>query len=156
MAHEMSGYEGTEKTLEVSFSLNRGLGLHALSNQDWAIILNEARCRILSESRSEHLVAFVLSESSLFIYKWQLHLKTCGSSTLLKCLPKLIEIATKKANMELYDVRFSRKNYLFPIAQKVRKESVEELIGTGSGGEAFALLLLSLLIERLFVNNRPR
>ena len=156
MAHEISGYEGTEKTLEVTFALNRGFGLHAISKHDWSIVLNEARCRILSETRSEQVIAFVLSESSLFIYNWQLHLKTCGSSTLLKCLPKLIEFACKKAEMVLYDVRFSRKNYLFPIAQKGPHDSFANELKYGLScvsnleKEAFAFTLGDLLEVKKF------
>lgn len=112
------GYEGTEKTLEITFVRERGRNLHRVERRDWDAILSEARCQILSEVRNEEVVAFVLSESSLFIYEWELHLKTCGSSTLLRCLPKLLETTCREGGMTLENVRFSRKNYSFPDDQQ--------------------------------------
>jgi S-adenosylmethionine decarboxylase len=58
----------------------------------------------------------VLSESSLFVYDHRLIMKTCGTTTLLRCLGTLFEYADKMG-MQLSWVGYSRKNFLFPTAQ---------------------------------------
>jgi len=59
--------------------------------------------------------SYVLSESSLFIRDDRILLKTCGSTCLLACLPRLIEMAIEYA--DVVGVYFSRKDYLFPEKQ---------------------------------------
>ena len=125
--HGALGYEGPEKTLEVSFVPDEGHGLHAVRQAQWETVLEHARCRILSESRSAAVVAFVLSESSLFVYPWKLFLKTCGTTTLLACLPSLFEITTA-LGMRLDWLRFSRKNFTFPSDQTYPHTSFPEEI----------------------------
>lgn len=55
----------------------------------------------------------MLSESSLFVYSHKIIAKTCGTTTLLRMLPPLLErVAAKK--MEVEWVAYSRKDFLFP------------------------------------------
>jgi S-adenosylmethionine decarboxylase len=57
--------------------------------------------------------AYVLSESSLFVWPFKMMLKTCGTTTLLRCLPRLLKY-TALLGLELEWVGYSRKNYSFP------------------------------------------
>jgi len=116
LTHGSLGYEGPEKTLEVAFSSGSGAGLHAVPMATWESVLAMAKCRILSVMHGKNVMAFVLSESSLFVYPWKLYLKTCGTTTLLICLPILFK-ATSALGMELDWLRFSRKNFTFPSDQ---------------------------------------
>lgn len=61
--------------------------------------------------------AYVLSESSLFVYRHRYIMKTCGTTTLLCCLNTLFQFADN-LGMEIDWVVYSRKNLLFPSAQK--------------------------------------
>jgi len=65
---------------------------------------------------NDHLDAYVLSESSLFVYPYMLVLKTCGTTTLLRCIKVLIEQA-HKIGLVLDWIGYSRKNFLFPDDQ---------------------------------------
>lgn len=101
-------FEGPEKTLEVCFRHKNGTvplpndverdgrtGLRRLSRDDLDRICARARCTILSSVSNKFLDAYVLSESSLFVYPYMLVLKTCGTTTLLRCIALLIDFGRK-------------------------------------------------------------
>lgn len=112
-------FEGPEKTLEVCFrnldgSLAHGpveseekIGLRRLNRDEVARICGRARCTILSSVSNRYLDAYVLSESSLFIYPYMLVLKTCGTTTLLRCISLLIDFGRKLGLGKSYDVLFN-------------------------------------------------
>ena len=79
-------------------------------------MLDLAKCTIISHSTNNYFDAFVLSESSLFVYPYKVMIKTCGTTTLLKTVPKLLEYASR-FSLEVELVLFSRKNFLFPDKQ---------------------------------------
>jgi hypothetical protein len=54
----------------------------------------------------------------MFVFPQKFILKTCGTTTLLSALPKILEIAKKEAGLEDIDALFySRKAFLFPEKQ---------------------------------------
>lgn len=68
-------------------------------------------------SRSNHeLDAYVLSESSLFVYPERLMLKTCGTTELLAAVPLLLSLAAG-LHMSPRHVKYSRASFLFPEKQ---------------------------------------
>ena len=121
-------YEGAEKTLEVHFqAADRKIGtLRELPQQIWDDILDYARCQILSKTSGTSLDAYVLSESSLFIYDWKICLKTCGKTTLLKCLHPLFQVVEKNLGARADWFRYSRKNFCFPSDQIFPHNSFDE------------------------------
>lgn len=112
------GFEGPEKRLEIDFKKNpaRPLGLRSFTRDQWQDMLDYAKCTIISQESNEYFDAYVLSESSLFISPQKLMVKTCGTTTLLHCIPKIMEYA-QLIDLELELVMFSRKNFLFPQEQ---------------------------------------
>lgn len=90
----LPGFEGPEKVLEIDFTPGKGpsRGLRDIARAQWDSILTDARCTILATMSNEKMDSYVLSESSLFVYPLKLILKTCGTTTLLMCLPRLLEI----------------------------------------------------------------
>mmetsp|Transcript_11928 Transcript_11928/g.37950 ORF Transcript_11928/g.37950 Transcript_11928/m.37950 type:complete len:433 (-) Transcript_11928:212-1510(-) len=129
-----SWFEGPEKTLEVCFTPGVGdrRGCRALDDDALAAILAEARCSILSKTSNEYLDAYVLSESSLFVYPHKVIIKTCGRTTLLRCLRRLLEFATfsnttrRTLGLRVEWVGYSRKNYAFPDDQESPHTSFRE------------------------------
>jgi len=75
-----------------------------------------AKCNILNQTSNDYFDSFVLSESSLFVYPTKVMIKTCGTTTLLNAIPKILEYA-REFDLPLQFVQYSRKNFLFPQEQ---------------------------------------
>jgi S-adenosylmethionine decarboxylase len=115
----IGGFEGAEKRLEIDFKFNPNClnGLRNINEEEWQEVLNYVKCTIISSTQNEYFDSYVLSESSLFVYPFKMMLKTCGTTTLLRCIPKLLEVVQNKCDLAVEFVMFSRKNYLFPTKQ---------------------------------------
>lgn len=100
--------------------------------------------------------AYLLSESSMFVFPHKLILKTCGTTTLLLGLQRMLHIAAVDAGFAFHnaeskdDVRaaaspyrvfYSRKNFLFPEKQqgphRSWKSEVKYLDDMFAGGSAY-------------------
>jgi S-adenosylmethionine decarboxylase len=117
-------FEGPEKTLEICFRKKdeegpavtkpgERAGLRRLTKSQLDRICARARCTILSSISNQYLDAYVLSESSLFVYPYMFVLKTCGTTTLLRCIALLIDFGGQ-LGLEIDWVGYSRKNFNFP------------------------------------------
>lgn len=126
---------GPEKLLEVWFVPSPSMlpdsakpdGLKAVSRDLWEQMLDLVRCKVLSVVKNENVDAYLLSESSMFVWPHKVVLKTCGTTTLLAGLARLLEIAgvhggfikRNGTNMaEPYRVFYSRKAFMFPDRQE--------------------------------------
>jgi S-adenosylmethionine decarboxylase proenzyme len=114
-------FEGSEKRLEVDFTIAAGAtagqqGLRALSRAQLDELMTHAHCCIVSSRRNEHFDAYVLSESSLFVYPTKWILKTCGTTRLLNSVPRLLEFAAA-LGLQPSRCKFSRATFLFPEQQ---------------------------------------
>ena len=78
--------------------------------------LLQAACCIVSSRSSDDFDAYVLSESSLFVFTDRLMLKTCGTTELLAAVPMLIALADG-LGMRPSRVKYSRASFLFPEKQ---------------------------------------
>lgn len=76
----------------------------------------QAACCIVSHRANEDFDAYVLSESSLFVYPERLVLKTCGTTQLLAAVPLLLELA-QALDMAACRTKYSRASFLFPEKQ---------------------------------------
>ena len=90
------GFEGVEKVMEIDFAPGFGpaRGLREIARADWDAVLSDAKCTVLDSLSSDRLDSYVLSESSLFVYPLKMILKTCGTTTLLMALPRLLELTS--------------------------------------------------------------
>ncbi|XP_017099269.2 S-adenosylmethionine decarboxylase proenzyme [Drosophila bipectinata] len=112
-------FEGVEKLLEIWFeeSSNSENDLRNISRADWENVLSHVNCEIISTSKNDVIDAFVLSESSMFVSKRRWILKTCGTTTPLKCLSLLLKLAATNGFTIVADLFYSRKNFTRPEAQ---------------------------------------
>ncbi|KAH8281600.1 hypothetical protein KR054_001760 [Drosophila jambulina] len=112
-------FEGVEKLLEIWFeeSANDENDLRKISRSDWENVLGNVNCEIISTSKNDTIDAFVLSESSMFVSKRRWILKTCGTTTPLKCLSLLLKLAGENGFDVVADLFYSRKNFTRPEVQ---------------------------------------
>ncbi|KAL1916485.1 uncharacterized protein VTP21DRAFT_5676 [Calcarisporiella thermophila] len=93
-------------------------GLRKVDRCVWSEMLAIVRCQVLNVVKNEHLDAYLLSESSFFVYPHKLILKTCGTTTLLHAVPRILEIALEYCGFErAWRVFYSRKSFMFPERQ---------------------------------------
>ncbi|KAG0062931.1 spermidine resistance protein [Linnemannia elongata] len=142
---EAGSFEGPEKLLEIWFGsapyLLQGIrtiptefqtpvseedalggsdryGLRIVPKPVWDEMLAIVKCQVLNSIQNDCMDAFLLSESSFFVYPHKLILKTCGTTTLLMALPKILEIAQNYCGLEkVWRVFYSRKTFMFPERQ---------------------------------------
>lgn len=119
-------------------------------------MLDLVNCKVLSVIESEHVDAYLLSESSMFVFPHKLILKTCGTTTLLLGIRRMLRIAAVDAGFPShnadsveklkviatpYRVFYSRKNFLFPDKQhgphRSWKQEVKFLDDMFTGGSAY-------------------
>ena len=112
------GFEGPEKTLEIDVTTRAGdrSGLRALCRAQIDELLDHAQCKVLVSGGNAHFDAYVLSESSLFVFPNKILIKTCGTTTLLRIIPSLLEMLPL-LGAEVEWVGYSRKEFKYPEAQ---------------------------------------
>ncbi|KAL8293507.1 hypothetical protein RQP46_000208 [Phenoliferia psychrophenolica] len=131
-------FEGPEKLLELWFAPSeqhvldgrlpltggrRGndkwIGLRQVAKSVWDSMLDEVQCKVLSVIEGEDVDAYLLSESSMFVWPHKLILKTCGTTTLLLGLPTLLRIASETCGFAgVWRCFYSRKTFMFPDRQR--------------------------------------
>lgn len=110
-----SGFEGPEKLLEIWFK--GPTSLHQITQSQWQNILDIVKCKILSTIKNDHTTAYLLSESSMFVYEHKLILKTCGTTTLLSAIPTILELVSS-ISLIVDSIFYSRKAFFFPEKQE--------------------------------------
>jgi len=108
-----SFFEGPEKKLEAV--VTPGFPpLRSLGDDAWHGIVESARAKVLSVLRTEHCDAYLLSESSLFVFDDWFVLITCGQTTLVDAVPQILRLIPKESIAFLV---YERKNEHFPEHQ---------------------------------------
>ncbi|KAJ3212492.1 AMP deaminase, partial [Clydaea vesicula] len=96
----------------------RKFGLRSVGRNHWDDMLEIVKAQVLSTVSNESCDAYLLSESSMFVYPFKIVLKTCGTTTLLNALPKILQIAKDLCGLSEVDAFFyNRKAFLFPEKQ---------------------------------------
>lgn len=111
-------FEGIEKRIEIFFRVGSedGVGLRALPRNSWDHVCSAAVCTIIHHEPSERFDSFILSESSLFVFRDRVMIKTCGTTRPLFSVDAIISEA-KKVGLEALDMTYSRGSFLFPDRQ---------------------------------------
>ncbi|WP_371373814.1 adenosylmethionine decarboxylase [Thalassotalea aquiviva] len=107
-------FEGSEKKAEVTIHPNSMSLLTDVSDDFWADLVKCCNAQILSSISNDKCKAFLLSESSLFVWQDRILILTCGVTHLVKS----VEYFIKHIGMDnIAHVFYQRKNEYFAQAQ---------------------------------------
>lgn len=107
-------FEGSEKKLEIVFKAGQS-SLRSKGDSFWNQVVEMSNAKILSKVSNDHLDAYLLSESSLFVWDDRILMITCGTTTLINAAEYLAQEFGKES-FELFF--FQRKNEYIGPAQK--------------------------------------
>ena len=79
----------------------------------------------MSETHTPAFDAYVLSESSLFVFATKLMIKTCGTTALLVAMPRILALAAEVGAVPRR-CRYSRSCFKYPKQQPTPHRSWEE------------------------------
>ncbi|MDE0152034.1 MAG: adenosylmethionine decarboxylase [Bdellovibrionales bacterium] len=109
-------FEGSEKKFEIIINpQSESLRKYSF----YPSLLKKAKTKVVNQFSNSHCDAYILSESSLFVWEHRLTLITCGKTTLSSAVLYLVKHLDKEAIQALF---FQRKNELFPLGQKTSFE----------------------------------
>ncbi len=106
-------FEGSEKKIEIIFKPTAP-ALRSLGRPFWEDVVWASGAKILSHISNEHMDAYLLSESSLFVYDRYIVMITCGRTSLIQAVKKILS-AIKPQHIEAFF--YERKNEVFPQYQ---------------------------------------
>ena len=105
-------FEGSEKKVEIVFQPS----LSSMRNRVsfWQTVVAKANASILSTLKSPACDAYLLSESSLFVFDHSVVMITCGTTSLANAVKTILEEVSHR-NIRLF--MYERKNELHPEEQ---------------------------------------
>ncbi|MCK0070641.1 S-adenosylmethionine decarboxylase proenzyme [Kordiimonas laminariae] len=107
-------FEGSEKKAEIILSSNKINLLDDTYNDFWADMVEKCHAQILSSTTNDRCKAFLLSESSLFVWSDRLLILTCGTTRLVKAVEYFLQ---KFGTDAVEQVIYQRKNEYFSHKQ---------------------------------------
>ena len=107
-------------------------------NEDgrWNRVVQSSQAEIISRKSSKHLDAYLLSESSLFVWEDRILMITCGQTTLVNAIPEILDYVDRR-NVAL--VFYERKNLMFPQKQPADFEDDVACIERYFSGKSYRL-----------------
>lgn len=106
-------FEGPEKKLEIILAAPDP-GLRANKDRRWNAVVNASGAEIVSSISGPDMDAYLLSESSLFVWADRVLMITCGKTTLVKAVPELIRAIDRDKIAFFF---YERKNLMYPQYQ---------------------------------------
>jgi S-adenosylmethionine decarboxylase len=107
-------FEGSEKKFEIILNPDSP-SLLDLPRAFWDMLVAKSEATIIGEARSDEMIAYLLSESSLFIWHDRLTMITCGRTTLASAVEFFLQ---EHKSVQLDCLIFQRKNEFRSYLQK--------------------------------------
>jgi S-adenosylmethionine decarboxylase len=126
-------FEGPEKKLEL-WGRSPATSLRSFGRPFWNTVVQTAGAQILSTLSNDDCDAYLLSESSLFVYDQRLLMITCGRTNLVAAVPA---ITTRLPVDDIDLLVYERKSQYFPEYQPTTFGEDVRLLKTMLPGSAF-------------------
>jgi len=107
-------FEGSEKKVEVTVTNTSFSLINDVEDDFWTELVNKADAKILSCIQSDDCKAFILSESSLFVWHNKFIILTCGVTHLINAVEFFIQ---RYGSNKIAYLTYQRKNEYYSHAQ---------------------------------------
>ena len=107
-------FEGAEKKAQIQIDIQKISLLNDVNDQFWQALVQCCKAQILSSINNAQCKAFLLSESSLFVWHDRLLILTCGETQLVNSIEYFIQHIGKD---KIQQLTYQRKNEYFAHAQ---------------------------------------
>ncbi len=128
-------FEGPEKKIELHISTTEP-SLRGWGYPFWESVVKKAKATVLSKISNENCDAYLLSESSLFVYDHKVLIITCGSTTLVY---SLLEVLERIPHHTIEFLSFERKDESYPQLQATNFEKDVEILQKKIDGNSLYL-----------------
>ncbi|GLP97183.1 adenosylmethionine decarboxylase [Paraferrimonas sedimenticola] len=128
-------FEGSEKKVQIRVTPQAG-SLRELGIEFWRALVAQSQASILSQVQSAELDAFILSESSLFVWDDRFVMITCGNISLVDSIGFFLQRFDREL---LAEVSFQRKNEYQSHLQKTTFEQDQQQLSQWLPGRAHQL-----------------
>lgn len=126
-------FEGAEKKVEIAIDASQP-SLRSVGDAYWGEIVSLAGATILSKMRNARCDAFLLSESSLFVFDHKLIMITCGQTRLVDAAIAVLDsVPSETVDFFIYE----RKNEFYPHRQPTSFYDDAQQLGLVLPGRAF-------------------
>lgn len=116
-------FEGSEKKLEIILD-QKNIDIRTMGREFWQSIVHASAAEIISTISSNACDAYLLSESSLFVWNDRFTMITCGQTRLIDAADLFI----RQSPYPIASLFFQRKNELFPEQQHTTfEDDVQQL-----------------------------
>ncbi len=144
-------FEGPEKKVELV--VQPGFpSLRSFGKDTWLRVIDAAGAHAISVSQEERCDAFLLSESSLFVFDAYIVMITCGQTTLVEAVVAMLRFIPADAVAMLV---YERKNEHFPQRQATTFEQDVTRLSALIPGQAFILGEQQAHYVQMFCSSRP-
>jgi len=106
-------FEGPEKKLEIILRSPQ-TDLRKNADQRWHRVISSCNATIISKISTKYLDAWLLSESSLFVWDDCILMITCGKTALANALNEIMEFVDRDKVAFIF---YERRNFMFPDEQ---------------------------------------
>ena len=145
-------FEGSEKKFEF-FSENNNLNFLEYPVSFWESLVKHSNAQILSHIETPLLKAFLLSESSLFVWQKRILMITCGTTTLGRAAEFLLN-TFKEESLSIEDFIFIRKNEYFSSLQQSSFQEDQTNLKKYLNGSSWQIGTLDLHHQLIFSSQK--
>ena len=113
MENKTQCFEGSEKKIDITLVLP-SIKLRSKKNRRWEKVVEACGAKIISKIETEQVDAYLLSESSLFLWDNRILIITCGTTALYKSFPEIMKFIKED---QIGSLSYERKNLVYPERQ---------------------------------------